>query len=486
MQSQTKIFSQLVHDYMRAPPVVVADDTRVADLLGRMAAAKATSALVADGAGRLAGIITEQDVTRRIALRCTGGEEVSSVMTAPVHAVGAGDYLYTAIVRMRRFGWRHMPVVDAENRPVGTIGLADALTVAAEQVVRQIDRISHEGTLEGLREIKAAQADVAADLLADHVPVPEIQALLTDINRDLHRRVVERAAAAMRGEGRGDPPVPFAVIVMGSGGRGENFLFPDQDNGFILDDYPDAEHDRIDGYFIELAERMTRDLNAIGFPFCTGHVMATNPLWRKTRAQWQQQLRLWGRRRSAIAIQLSDIFFDFVGVCGRVDFVHELRRHAGDLIGGSPAYLREMAHEVHEHGVALGWFGRFLTEKEKPEHKGEINLKHAGTMPLVGCIRLLALREGIEVTSTLGRIAALHGIGILSDDEDDYLGGAYRHISHLLLRQQLADFQAGRTVGNHVHPDSLSEREKDILVDSLRAIDALRKRVHADFTGDVF
>ncbi|MHA1599297.1 MAG: putative nucleotidyltransferase substrate binding domain-containing protein, partial [Alphaproteobacteria bacterium] len=65
-------------------------------------------------------------------------------------------------------------------------------------------------------------------------------------------------------------------------------------------------------------------------------------------------------------------------------------------------------------------------------------------------------------------------------------GGAYRHISRLLLREQLSDFQAGRTVGNYVHPDTLSKREKDILVDSLRAIDDLRKRVHAEFTGDVF
>ena len=486
MQSQTKIFSRLVRDYMRTPPVAVPDDAHVADLLGRMAAAKATSALIVDSDGRLTGIITEQDIIRRVTLRCTGSECVHSVMTAPVRTVAAGDYLYTAIARMRRFDWRHMPVVDEDNKPVGTIVLDDALAVAAEQIVRQIDRIAHEGTLDGLREIKAAQVDVAAELFADNVPAPEIQALLTDINRDLHRRVIEASIDAMHGEGFGDPPVPFAVIIMGSGGRGENYLFPDQDNGFILDDYPDSEHNRIDGYFIELAERMTRDLDIIGLPLCNGYVMATNPLWRKTRRQWRDQLRLWGRRRSTVAIQLSDIFFDFVGAYGRADFAQELRQHASEMISGNPAYLGEMAHEVHEQGVALGWFGRFVTETKKPEYKGKINLKHTGTMPLVGNIRLLALRHGVPVTSTLERIAALHRAGVLSDDEEDYLGGAYRHISRLLLREQLSDFKAGRTVGNYVHPDTLSKREKDILVDSLRAIEDLRKRVYAEFTGDVF
>ena len=486
MQSQTKIFSQLVRDYMLATPVVVAADSRVSDLLARMVAAKATSALVSDAAGRLAGIITEQDVTRRIALRCTGDEPVTAVMTTPVETVEADDFLYRAIARMRRFGWRHMPVVDGDNRPVGEILLRDALVVAGEQVIGQIERVTHEGGVDGLREVKAAQVDVAAELLKDNVPAPEIQALITDINRGIHRRIIDSHLAVMRQDGWGEPPVAFALIIMGSGGRGENFLTPDQDNGFILDDYPDEQHAQIDRFFIELAERMTRDLNTVGFPYCNGYVMATNPLWRKTRTQWKDQFVLWGRRRSTIAVQLSDIFFDFRGGFGRGDFVRELRQRANTMVKNSPAYLQEMEHELHEHGVALGWFGRFVTEKEKEEHKGKINLKHAGTLPLVGSVRLLALRQGVEETPTLARIEALHAAGVLGDNEADYLRGAFNHITFLLLRQQLEDFQAGRQVSNYVHPDALSKREKDILLDSMKAIDGLQKRVHAEFTGDVF
>ena len=41
----------------------------------------------------------------------------------------------------------------------------------------------------------------------------------------------------------------------------ENFLYPDQDNGFILADYPDADHNRIDAFFIALAARFTHDLD---------------------------------------------------------------------------------------------------------------------------------------------------------------------------------------------------------------------------------
>ena len=486
MQPRTKIFSQLVADYMRRGPVTVAPDATVAELIDRMAAAKRTSALVVDPDGRLVGIVTEQDVTRRIALRCHGREPVGDVMTAPVETVDEHDYLYYAIARMRRFGWRHMPVVDRERRPVGMIERHNALAVAADPILREIELISQDDSVHGLRQIKAAQVELADSLLSDKVPGPEVQGVLSRINRDIHARILDRQLAAMAAAGRGGAPVPFAMIIMGSGGRGENFLYPDQDNGFILEDYSDEEHDRIDGFFIELAERFTRDLNEVGFPYCGGYVMATNPVWRKTRTQWRDQVRLWGRKRSTIAVQLADIFFDFQGAYGRTAMAEELRGHVTRMARSSPAFLAELNREMERSAVALGWFGRLAVETDKPEHKGKINLKHRGTLPLVSALRLMALRQGIAETSTLGRIAALRAAGHLSADQADYLSGAFTHLTGLLLRQQVADFQARRPVGNHVHPDDLSEREKDILIDSLKAIDDFAKTVHGEFTAEVF
>jgi signal-transduction protein with cAMP-binding, CBS, and nucleotidyltransferase domain len=486
MRSQTKIFSQLVRDYMAPPAVVLGRQASVSELLGALGAAKRTSALVIDDDGRLAGIVTERDITRRVALRCEGGEAVESIMTAPVRSIGADDYLYFAIARMRRFGWRHMPVVDEEGRPEGIIGLNNALSVAGEAVLHRIELVSREGSLDGLREIKAAQVDLADELFEDNVPVPEIQSLLTHINRDIHRRIVEANLGSMADDGWGAPPVPFALIVMGSGGRGESFLYPDQDNGFILDDYPDSEHGAVDSFFVELAERMTRDLDAVGFPLCRGYVMATNPVWRKTRSQWRDQVRMWGRKRNTIAVQFSDIFFDFRCGYGPPEMVAELRRVVTDMVGSSPAFLGELHRESARADVALGFFGRLVTEKDKPDHRGEVNLKHMGTLPLVGSVRLLALREKIAETPTLRRIEILKERDVLSADEQDYLGGAFAHITHLLLRQQIADFKAGRAVGNYVHPRAMSERERDILVDSLKAIDHLRKRVTSEITGELF
>ncbi|MFN0043718.1 MAG: putative nucleotidyltransferase substrate binding domain-containing protein, partial [Alphaproteobacteria bacterium] len=51
--------------------------------------------------------------------------------------------------------------------------------------------------------------------------------------------------------------------------------------------------------------------------------------------------------------------------------------------------------------------------------------------------------------------------------------------------EQLAAFAGGRKVGNLVDPRSLSERERDMLVDSLKAIRSFRARLRDDFGGGV-
>ena len=453
-----------------------------------MIEAEANSALVADSDGRLSGIVTEQDVTRRIALATGGDEPIGDFMTAPVQSVREDDYLYTAIAAMRRYGWRHMPVVDADRRPLGMIRLKDALAVAAEQTVDLIERLTHEGTVEGLREVKAAQVEVAEALISDNVPAPEIQRLISEVNRDIHRRVLDGQIEEMREEGWGEPPVDFCLIIMGSGGRGENFLYPDQDNGFILDDYPDEEHGRVDGYFMELAERMTRDLDAVGLPLCKGYVMAVNPLWRKTRSQWREQIGIWIARKSFVAVRLSDIFFDFRGAYGDLRMARELRETVTEAMAKPEAlaFLQEVQKESGEFSTALGWFNRFITVKDDPEHKGELNLKHTGTLPLVENMRLLSLRHGISETATLGRISALHEAGHMDSDMADYLTGAYKHITALLLRAQIEEFRAGKKVDNYLDPKTLSKRERDILVDSFKAIDKFQGRVRGELTADVF
>ncbi len=330
------------------------------------------------------------------------------------------------------------------------------------------------------------KSSLAEELFADNLPAPDIQRLLTGINNDMYRRIGEATLARMTAEGWGELPVPACTIVMGSGGRGESFLFPDQDNGFILEDYPDAVHARVDAFYRELAERLCRDLDAVGISYCNGYCMALNPLWRKSLSQWIEQITRWGRKSNFVAIRLADIFFDFQPVWGKQDLAVELRERVSGLMRNNHRFLSQMFQDKVGHNVALGFFGGFVTEKEERAHRGRINLKHTGTIPLVGAIRLLALREGVEATSTLERIRVLEDRGVLGAGERDALGAAFAFITGLLLRRQIADYKAGRPVTYYINPRGLTKAERGDLLESLKAIDTIRKRVHLEFTGQIF
>jgi signal-transduction protein with cAMP-binding, CBS, and nucleotidyltransferase domain len=312
--------------------------------------------------------------------------------------------------------------------------------------------------------------------------MPDIQALFSQVNLDIHRGAVALALEAMAADGWGKAPARFSVIVMGSIGRGESLLAPDQDNGFIVEDHAEGERVVVERFFAELAGRMTAALARVGFPLCRGNVMATNPIWRMPLAGWKRQIESWIAQRSAEAILQADICFDF---CAATEpaLAQALRAHTlASLARGQP-FLRDMCLALMDHRVALGLFGGLAAEPAGDRQR--TNLKLRGLMPLVAAVRLLALREGLPDTSTLARIAALAGRGVLSGDERDELADAYRDLSYLILRQQLADLAARRPAGNLVSTAGWSRERRQRLAASLRAVEELQRRVREDFTGRV-
>ena len=486
MTTQTDIFRKLVKDRLGDPPVCLHPDTPVSEMVERMEVETASCTVVVDDGWRPVGIVTEQDVTRRIAFRAGPETPVSEIMTTPVVTIQRDDYLFHAAAFMRRRGLRHIPVLNDEGLVCGMLSLSEALSFLSEETLELMRMLTHEATKDGLRAVKTAQVELAEALFDDNVPVPEVQNLLTEINRDIHRRILRRSMAEMETEKAwGEPPVDFALIILGSGGRGENFLFPDQDNAFIVDDYPDAEHPHIDPWFIELAERMTKELDAVGLPLCKGYVMATNPVWRKTQTQWRDQIAYWMRSRSPATMRYCDIFFDFSHGFGQAGYSERLREYVTGMGTRNPGFLKDMFQIQKDHDVALGWFGRLLTETDEKGRKGVINLKYNGTLPLVEAARLMALRHGIAETSTLSRLEGLRACDAIDDDQFDFLTGGLNHLTSLLLRQQLADFRAeDKRVTNFVPRNSLTKRERQYLAECFSAIRDLRGRLSSEFTGD--
>ena len=228
MPVATEIFFLTARDHARRPASEVRVAAPLREVVGRMATEKASAVVVVDAERRPVGIVTERDIVRRATFAAPPEQPVRDLMSYPVRCIREDEYLFIAIARMRRLGHRHMPAIDGEGRLAGILDLHDAMARAARDMVVIIDDLTRDDSDDGLREVKAAQVRVADTLFAGNVAVGDIQATLSHVNNDIYARLLERNVAALEGEGLGTPPAPFAMIIMGSGGRHENFLVPAQ------------------------------------------------------------------------------------------------------------------------------------------------------------------------------------------------------------------------------------------------------------------
>jgi signal-transduction protein with cAMP-binding, CBS, and nucleotidyltransferase domain len=482
MGARTEIFRRRIHGHVGA--VVTALPGRpVGEVIREMAGARASSAIVVDQDKKPVGILTERDIVQRIVWQVTAETPISAVMSAPVHAIEADRYLFQAVALMRKLGYRNIPVVGARGKLRGVLSLQDALGFLSPETMDQIESISQDSSEEGLRRVKEAQIDLAEELFADNVPAPEVQSVLSDLNADIHRRVAGLAVAQLAGEGQGEPPYPFALMIFGSGGRGENFLSPDQDNGFVIADHDESGKEISDAYFTALAARINAMLDRIGFPLCKGNVMASNVIWRRTLTGWRKELRRWVQVRKEDMLLNSAIFADVRSAYGERGLVRFLKDEFIAEGARSNQFQRDLFMSSADHSVALGWFGRLRIERDASDRSGMINLKLRGTLPLVEAVRVQAIKAGVTQTGTLDRLDALRAAGRMTAQDHDYLANGFEFITGLLLRQQIADRRQGREPSDFIAEAGLSKREKDQLVTYFRAIANLRDTVRSDFGG---
>jgi arabinose-5-phosphate isomerase len=112
---------------------IVAGETRLRDAIAQVSGprtgrARSGAVLVADAAGRLAGIFTDGDLRRRILedARVLDGP-IAAVMTKSPKVARAGELLADAYKRMKERELDELPVVDDDGRAVGILDVQDLL-----------------------------------------------------------------------------------------------------------------------------------------------------------------------------------------------------------------------------------------------------------------------------------------------------------------------------------------------------------------------
>lgn len=307
--------------------------------------------------------------------------------------------------------------------------------------------------------------------------VPALHETCTAYRDALAGRALELVCAEMYHP----PPLPFALISMGSDGREEQTLITDQDYLIV---YGDEGGEQADAYFRDFSNALVERLAEIGFKKCTGGIMPSNDNWRGSLSQWQRRLLSIVRyEREDYGKNLMDLI-----VISDARFVAGDRELAGELVTRIRSLEQDyfmalwgMAKAATEMRLALGFLKRFWTEGSG-EHKGEFNLKLLAWAPLVMNVRILAINQGIPETSTVKRIEFLEREGSFSSNTARGLIEAYRILTKHRILLQIRVIKGIQDNAYYLNPYSLPKEEREKIRHALLLIEDLQKTIHTNFS----
>lgn len=456
-----------VRDVMSAPPVTAPADATVRDAIRLLLEQKVSSIYVTSASGET-GIVTERDALRALHSGQEQGFDTPlvSIMSKPLHTIFEGAFLYRAIGRIERLGIRHLAVRDASGAIIGAVTTRNLLRQRATTAIMLGDEIDSAPDTASLGQAWAKLSLMAKGLLEEDVDPRTVSAVISSEICVLTRRATQLAEAAMATDGWGSAPVPFAVLVLGSAGRGESLLAADQDNAIVYEKGEPGGTE--DAWFEELGKRLADILDAVGVPYCKGGIMAKNPQWRMSHARWIETINGWVRRQRPEDLLNVDIFFDGVPVYGDFALGEAIWSHAYDVGHRAPDFqklLSELARQWHAPFTLFGGI--------KVDDAGRVDLKKGGLMPVFTGARVLSIRHNVRARSTPERLRAVVGKGIGSAQDVEKAIEAHRLILGVMLNQQLADTEQGIPLSPRVAIDRLDKTAKAELKNALGKVETI-------------
>jgi len=453
-------------DVMSAPPVNVEADATLRDAARHVIENRISSLIVHDN-GRT-GIVTERDILRGIAAEAPDGDHLRlrAIMSHPLRTMPASTHLYTAIGRMNRLGIRHLAVTGSEGDIIGVVTPRNLLRARANEAIILGDEIESVSDGPGLAAARAKFFALAKGLLADGLDARNICAVISAELCNLTRRAAEIAEMRMEQASFGKPPVSYAVMVLGSAGRGESLLVPDQTNALVYE--AGAPGGKEDQWFEMLGVHIADLLDEAGVPYSQSGVMAKNAEWRKSRDDWRATIDEWVQRSRSQDLPNVDIFFDGVSVHGASELADDVWRYAHMRAQDALAFQGLLTESARQRRSPVNVFGGFHADKGD-----RTDLKRGGMMPISAGARVLSIKHQLFVRSTAERLRASARNGVMSEDTVESIAAAQETILKTILEQQLADLEAGVPLSSLVETGRLGARDRTQLRQALRDVDAL-------------
>ena len=465
LPSDGSLLTLSAHDIADEPLVEISADTSIREAAARMAERDASALMVMHG-GKLSGIVTDRDFCTRAVARALPPEApASAIMTPDPVTIAADARAADALLIMARHNIRHLPVVRRDGERVRVAGLITAAGLIRQQSqnpVFLVNDIARARDLDELVALSKRLPRALVTLVDTGLPAHDIAHAISAVGTAITRRVIALAEARL-----GPPPVPYAFIVAGSLARREQTVHTDQDNAIILsDEYDAAEHG---AYFARLAKDISDGLNACGYVYCPGEVMASNEKWRLPLKGWRALFENWILSPEPKALMHASIFFDLRCLHGDCALLEALWGDVREMARGNTIFLAHMAANALHYRPPLGFFRQFVLERSGHEEPA-LDMKKRGVVPIIDLARVHALAAGVAAIATRERLQEAAAEGELSEEGMKELLDAFDFISLVRLRHQAERIRAGEKPDNFVSPEELSALERRHLKDAFDVV----------------
>ncbi len=452
---------------IKRPAVFVGPQASIREAAQQMTNERVSSLLVMQG-DTLLGVLTDRDLrSRSIAGDVATSRPVSEIMTTQVHTISSELAGFEALMRMTRLNVHHLPVVD-RDRVVGMVSTTDLIRHESANAVYLAGDVSKASSVEALVEISRKLPELQIQLALAGASARHVGEAVSTVNDAITQRLLGLAEAQL-----GVPPVKYAWVTGGSHARREQTSHSDQDNALIIADDLTAEHE---SYFESLARYVNDGLNACGFVYCPGDVMASNAQWRQPQAAWRRYFDNWINEPEPKALMLSSVFFDLRVIHGETSLLRELQQENLEKSRANGIFLAHMVANALTHRPPLGFF-RNIVLIHGGEHDKTFDIKLRGVVPVVDLARVYSLAEGLDEVNTVDRLRAAAGTKALSAEGAGNLEDAYDFIATLRVQHQARQLRGGEQADNFIPSAGLSALERRHLKDAFGMIATMQAAV---------
>ena len=416
-------------------------------------------------------IVTDSDFRQKVILnRMDYDDLVVKIASKGLIYINEDDFLFNAQLQMAKHGLKRVVVKNDYDEIVGILDQISLSSFFATNTFAVSNQIINAETLEELKEASHSFIKIIKSLNAKGVKIEFISKLINQLNKKLLDKLYKiLAPKELIGKS--------CLVVMGSEGRAEQILRTDQDNALIISDDCSISEEKLR----EFTHHFTETLVDFGFPRCEGNIMVSNPYWCRSQSDFKELIYEWVNNPSGDNFMNIAIFYDALCVSGDIEIIKELKNYLFKISSNSQSFYTNFARVINSFDVPLGFFDGFVFNSKDEKHKDEIDIKRGGIFIIVQGIRSLSIQNRVLNTNTIKRINSLKELKVLDDESAKELIMAFNILNSLKLKASLEKLDKKEKIDNFVNPNRLTIMEKDLLKESFKIVNRLKKRLENHF-----